>query len=542
MPALDIDLLNQDAAEDIENLAKDRFGDRGEILIRIGLSPKRAIIFRSDVPFKKIVQNFAPKAAGAKAEKLEVLAEGQQLALFGVHPDTHRCYRWIGDRSPDNIARQYLPRVTELELAAFLSDATQLVVTKYGYATLGGPGAAGRASGPTASGDRQWPRKFWHDLLAVIATGASGLHDAIRDVAGRLVAKGWSREDAEDFLYAHMDATSGPKDKRWAEYRSEVGRVIDGAFAKGFHQKSGSGGGAGYSWDEPDDSVLVDRRGTLPELPLDLLPRRLARWCEEAAPATGTTASHVFLPAIGIAGGLIGTSRIVRAARSYTQPLAMWTMLVAPSAGGKTPALRASKTALDSIAKELATQNDIAKKEHDEKQATAEVSLANWKSAMKAAAKAGDPRPPMPPEAAGPGMFVPATVYVTDATIEKIGILHTNRPQGLLLVMDELAGLLSNDGRYNRGSDVEFWLAAHNGGGHRVDRVMRDSLYIPHLMIGVVAEFNPMCSLRRSTGRITGSRRGSCTFIRACHPIGRWWISPATAVLSSAGRSNVSPG
>ena len=42
MPTLDIDILDQDAAVAIEELARERFEERGWFLVRIGLPPKRA--------------------------------------------------------------------------------------------------------------------------------------------------------------------------------------------------------------------------------------------------------------------------------------------------------------------------------------------------------------------------------------------------------------------------------------------------------------------------------------------------------------------
>jgi hypothetical protein len=79
-PALDIDILSQDAAKAVEELARERFEEGGYILVRVGLHPKRAIPFRSDQPFKKITALLTPPDGG-KEEKLEFLADGQQLVL-----------------------------------------------------------------------------------------------------------------------------------------------------------------------------------------------------------------------------------------------------------------------------------------------------------------------------------------------------------------------------------------------------------------------------------------------------------------------------
>ena len=87
MPALDLDILDQDAAEACEALARERFEEKGHFLVRFGQPPKRAVIFRTHQPFKHIgVSLVAPN--GDESQKIEMLAEDQQLVAFGVHKDT----------------------------------------------------------------------------------------------------------------------------------------------------------------------------------------------------------------------------------------------------------------------------------------------------------------------------------------------------------------------------------------------------------------------------------------------------------------------
>jgi hypothetical protein len=47
----DLDILMAEAAERCEEYLRRELGEDGEILIRIGLPPKRAILFRTDKPF-----------------------------------------------------------------------------------------------------------------------------------------------------------------------------------------------------------------------------------------------------------------------------------------------------------------------------------------------------------------------------------------------------------------------------------------------------------------------------------------------------------
>ena len=41
----------------VEELARERFEERGYVLVRIGKAPKRAVLLRTDTPFPKIVRN-----------------------------------------------------------------------------------------------------------------------------------------------------------------------------------------------------------------------------------------------------------------------------------------------------------------------------------------------------------------------------------------------------------------------------------------------------------------------------------------------------
>src|SRR5262245_59683392 len=77
-PTIDIDVLNEPAAIAAEELARERFEERGYFLVRIGKPPKRAIPFRTLQPFGKLTTNFVVPA-GADAEKVEFLCDGQQV-------------------------------------------------------------------------------------------------------------------------------------------------------------------------------------------------------------------------------------------------------------------------------------------------------------------------------------------------------------------------------------------------------------------------------------------------------------------------------
>jgi hypothetical protein len=111
-PVLDIDILDERAAQIVDATARLYLEDKGQILVRIGLPPKRAILLRTDRPFKKIIRKLT--APDGTVHKIEVLGDGQQLAVAGAHPDTGKPYVWQGGRSPANTPRTAVPDADDI--------------------------------------------------------------------------------------------------------------------------------------------------------------------------------------------------------------------------------------------------------------------------------------------------------------------------------------------------------------------------------------------------------------------------------------------
>jgi hypothetical protein len=114
------------------------------MLVRVGQFPKRAIPLRTDEPFRKIVRKLT--APDGSTHKIEVLGDGQQVAVAGLHPDTNRPFAWRGGRSPVNTPREALPLVTETEVIALLDLCAEQLCTKLGW-------RAEAAAAPAATDD-----------------------------------------------------------------------------------------------------------------------------------------------------------------------------------------------------------------------------------------------------------------------------------------------------------------------------------------------------------------------------------------------------
>jgi Protein of unknown function (DUF3987) len=259
-----------------------------------------------------------------------------------------------------------------------------------------------------------------------------------------------------------------------------------------------------HTWEQPDWSLLEDRRGELPEFPIDVLSAGWQAWALETSHGSGTTPAHVVVPLLGIASGIVGVARRVQISRSWIEPIAMWTAVVGSSGTGKTPGIDASKRALALIEKTRRTKIEEQKRAHDERVDVAKIALKAWKKQVEEAAKKGGPRPKKPKDAEDPGIFVPPRLYVSDTTIERIAMLLEVRPCGLLLLADELSGLFLNMGRYNSGRDNEFWLEAWNGKSFLQERVGRKPISVDHLIVGVTGGLQPDKLSRSFDGDLDG--------------------------------------
>jgi hypothetical protein len=228
VPTFDIDILNPEAAKTVEGLVHERHTGHGKILTRFGLSPKRAIPFRTDEPFKKIAINLtAPD--GSEGQKIELLADGQQFVVAGIHPDTHKPYAWFGGKL-DETPRESLPYIREADARELVEAAVELLVRNFGYSrTAERTKNRGKANGHDNTGGTT----DWAYLIAAIHAGRD-LHDNTRDLTAKLITGGAPEGLAVNLVRGALEASPAPHDQRWQERWNDVPRM-----ARDFPKKPG---------------------------------------------------------------------------------------------------------------------------------------------------------------------------------------------------------------------------------------------------------------------------------------------------------------
>jgi hypothetical protein len=111
-------------------LAREFFEEHGDIHVRFGLPPKRLIPLRTDEPFTKQLRMFT--APDGSEQKIEILGDGQQYVVDGIHPDTRKPYAWF-DGELTTIKRENLPYVRREDAGRFLEAATKLLIEEHGF-------------------------------------------------------------------------------------------------------------------------------------------------------------------------------------------------------------------------------------------------------------------------------------------------------------------------------------------------------------------------------------------------------------------------
>jgi hypothetical protein len=212
-PAIDLDILSEHAAIDAEELVRERFEGNGRVLVRIGKAPKRAIPFRTLKPFSKITAALTRPGFESLGEKIEFLADRQQIVVAGDHP-SGRPYTWFGG-TPWTVPSDELPLIDAKQAGKLVSDIVDLLTKEHGYITAR---ISHRGTHPEGSPD-------WNILTANVLAGTF-LHESLRDLAAKLIRSGMHPGAAVHMLRALMRCSNVPHDQRWRERYDDIPRAV----------------------------------------------------------------------------------------------------------------------------------------------------------------------------------------------------------------------------------------------------------------------------------------------------------------------------
>jgi hypothetical protein len=179
----------------------------------------------------------------------------------------------------------------------------------------------------------------------------------------------------------------------------------------------------------------------------------------------------------------------------------LWGGIVGLPSAKKSPAISAALKPLDRLIAQAMEKHNADMEAFEATKTVFEAQKDAIEGRIKAAARAKGWPPENLNSIAGelnehrrsaPGAPVLQRYKTNDSTIEKLGELLRENPTGLLMLRDELVGLLASWEREGREGERAFFLEGWNGNGSfDTDRIGRGSIFIPNLCLSIFGGIQP---------------------------------------------------
>lgn len=241
----------------------------------------------------------------------------------------------------------------------------------------------------------------------------------------------------------------------------------------------------------------------VPSLPPEMLPQPLSAWIQAEARAAGLPLEMIAGPVLVGAGGLIGARLLLRnTLNAPAVPPNLWGASCGPPSVKKTHAVNLGALALNRLQRSEFDRLDAQRGELETVLERAKAQLDALQGRVKAAAKGGKNPPVMPGDdevteardavRGAEAALRPARCVVNDPTVEKLGEIMRDNPQGVTVVRDELTGWLAGFSKAGHEQERAFYLEAANGtGSYTFDRLARGTVHIPRMCAGVLGTIQP---------------------------------------------------
>lgn len=226
-----------------------------------------------------------------------------------------------------------------------------------------------------------------------------------------------------------------------------------------------------FNWEHPDTSWLSRPDLSPPQFPTDALGEA-SDYVLEAARGAGAPPDYVAAMLLSATGALLGKICSVSINSDWMEPVSVWCAIIGPPSSGKTPASKPIRQAL----------GEIESRWGDAHSHRIEAEIA---AAKKAGAE------PEEIDQLKEKLKLPPRLITNDATLEALARVEQSAERGLLVLRDELAGLIRGLERYNAGVDRACYLEAYDQGPFTFDRVKAGRVKIDNHCFSVFGGLQP---------------------------------------------------
>jgi hypothetical protein len=232
-----------------------------------------------------------------------------------------------------------------------------------------------------------------------------------------------------------------------------------------------------------------------------LLPEVIRSWVVDEASRMPCPTEYVAVGVLVCIGALIGSRCGVKPKQfdSWVVVPNLWGGIIGEPAAKKSPAMSAAFKPLEALINKAATANEAAKAQYETDLIVYNATKKALEEKINKAAKIDDDvsmrqyaldlaihREQIPTEP------VAIRYKTNDTTIEKLGELLRDNPQGLIVIRDELVGLIATWDREGREGERAFFLEAWNGtNSFDTDRIGRGHIYIQNLCCSIFGGIQP---------------------------------------------------
>jgi putative DNA primase/helicase len=279
----------------------------------------------------------------------------------------------------------------------------------------------------------------------------------------------------------------------WQDEVSQTQRAVDRTDVS-FDESMACVPESGIDWPDPQalPSALLD----VAPFDLELLPNSLRPWIADIAERLQCPADYPAVAAMVTLAGIVGRKLGIRPKRfdDWLVVPNLWGAVIGRPGLMKTPAIQEPLKALKRLEIKAKSEHDSALREYESSLIVAKATRDVRQSELKKAIKAGDGADKIAAElqSLDPSEPVRRRYLVNDCTVEKLGELLNQNPNGLTVFRDELIGFLKSLDKDGREGARAFFLEAWNGDGRfTYDRIGRGTLDIEAAIASIIGAIQP---------------------------------------------------
>lgn len=409
-----------------------------------------------------------------KLPEIDILTDGYVVVPPSIHPNGP-AYVWHKDRSlldcePADCPEWLLTAMAKDEDEIELSDIDQALPKKY-------PASSGEVIIQRCSFMRHCAEDAailsepdWYHSLGVLAFTVeapdivhkySGEHPdyKFRDTEAKM--QHWKRDGKAPPTCQTIQDKSGDEYCRACPYNGDITSPIVLGYAS---------------------RPATSRMQPMPFPTYDVLPGVFHDFAVAAAKAIQCPVDYVACALLVVVSILMGGKRSIQLTPEWFQQGNLWIAMVGPPSAKKTPALLKTLPTLQAIEQEQYAEYQDEKTLYEMELRQYEADLSDWK-------KERHGNPPIKPE--NP---ILKRLKTSDTTVEALGKLLADNPQGIGMVCDELSSWMRSMNQYKggNGADRSHYLAMWSNSPITIDRKNKvDPILVPMPYVAIVGGIQP---------------------------------------------------